>query len=423
MPPRPSSNRTPSRGSSGNTKNTPRSGTRTPAAPADPMEEIYKDPKRFQEFYNEFYDNLQQEKANFDECSFVFLNTKRPLEPIVSLQTSTEELFYGSYDGPIRCFSTANGKRTQTLRGHSSLISGLELVQKTKVLEPLGIEVDHVEEEQGIEEKKDALKSRNDVILFSSSRDGTVRCWDLNKSKTIKSYTTNDGAPRTCMKVCLSPSSPALIASGGLDGSIVLWDMKSAEVSCVYSGHASQVSTLDYADSKLYSGSLDSFVKIIDVEKQEAISIIRPTTQPIRSLCVNGTDIFVGSSSGIIYQYDARTSEQVGQFKGHTDSVLCTRIYDTNYLLSGSEDTFVVLWDIKTKEMIHVYGGHKDSVMAISITDEDKSVYSGSLDKTIRRWGASSAITLVKHEKELIEHKKRLEELIAKTKPKPEKTR
>ncbi|KAG2385554.1 hypothetical protein C9374_003369 [Naegleria lovaniensis] len=398
---------------------TPRSSTKSPVQ-KDPMEEFYKDPKKYQDYYNELYDSLQTEKANFDECSFVFLNTKRPLEPIITLQTTSEELFYGSFDGPIRCFSTSNGKRTQTLRGHSSLVSGLELVSRDKVANEL--DMGPMEDlSENTEEGKEVFKSRNDYVLFSSSRDGDVRCWDLNLSKTIKRLTTETAAPMTCMKVCLKENCPTLVATGGLDGNVTLWNLAKGSISAIYTGHASAISSLEYSDNKLFSASLDSFVKIVDIEKEEVFSIIRPNSHPVRSISVIGNEIFVGTSTGVIQQYDLRTSALVGCFRGHTDCVLCTKVYDPNYLLSGSEDSFVVLWDIKTKEMVHVYGGHKDSVTAISITDQDKSVYSGSLDKTIRRWAASSAIGLVQKESLLMEHKKKLEELLAKEKKKQAK--
>lgn len=399
---------------------TPRTTTKSPVQ-KDPMEEIYKDPKKYQEFYNELFDKLDTEKRGFDECSFVFLNTKRPLEPIISLQTSTEELFYGSYDGPIRCFSTTNGKRTQTLRGHNSLISSLELVPRATVSTILGLEEDDIEEEQTEDEKE--LKSRNELVLFSGSRDGDIRCWDLKSSKCAKKMSSPNGAPITSMKVCLRNNDRPFCASGALNGDVSLWDLEKGVISTVYTGHASNVSSIDYADTKLFSSSFDSFVKIVDVEKEEIVSVLRPNQQPIRSISVSGNDLFVGTSTGVIYQYDLRNGQVTGSFKGHADSVLCTRIYDANYLLSGSEDSFVVLWDIKTKEMVHVYGGHKDCVTAISITDQDKSVYSGSLDKTIRRWGANSAIQLVQKERELIEHKKRLEELLAKSRKPAANTR
>ena len=394
---------------------TPRASSKSPVQ-KDPIEELYKDPKKYQEYYNELYDTLQHEKASFDECSFVFLNTKRPLEPIISLQTSTEELFYGSYDGPIRCFSTTNGKRTQTLRGHNSLISSLELVRRETVQHILGLE-DNIEETEEVntDEESKELKSRNDLVLFSGSRDGDIRCWDLKPSKCVRKMTSDNGAPITSMKVCLRNNDRPFCVSGSLNGNVSLWDLEKSEITTVYTGHASNVSSLEYADTKLYSASFDSFVKIVDVEKEEVISVLRPNSHPLRSLSVCGNDLFVGTSTGVIYQYDIRSGQVTGLFKGHTDSVLCTKIYDANYLLSGSEDSFVVLWDIKTKEMVHVYGGHKDSVAAISITEQDKSVYSGSLDKTIRRWGANSAILLVQRERDLIDHKKRLEELLSKT--------
>ncbi|KAL9646855.1 hypothetical protein ABK040_013715 [Willaertia magna] len=390
--------------------------------PKSPEDEIFKDPKRYEEFCNNLSDKLERDKLTFDEFAFVFFNTKRPLEPIISLQTSTEELFYGSYDGPIRCFSSATGKRTQTLRGHNSWITDLELIKKSKVFDVLEKDIDNLLKEEEANTKLDGnqeLESRKELILFSSSKDGDIKCWELTRGKAIKSFSNPENKPVTCMKVCTLPQSnkKPFCAGGSTDGSVTLWDLETNDIKQIFTGHASTVSCLDFNESKLFSGSWDSFVKMVDLEKDDAVTVLRPSNSPIKSVAANNNDLFAGCGNGMIYHLDLRTNQVVATFRGHTEGVLCLRIYDEGHLLSSSDDSSVVLWDVKTKELLHAYCGHKDAAPSISITEDDKTVYSGGLDKTIRRWAVEPKIKIVEQERTLQDHKKKLEELYKSIKP------
>ena len=71
--------------------------------------------------------------------------------------------------------------------------------------------------------------------------------------------------------------------------------------------------------------------------------------------------------------------------KGHKYSVYCLTVWN-NHLYSGSWDKTIRKWNSKG-ECVGVLKGHTDSVECLTVWNNH--LYSGSEDKTIRKWNSS----------------------------------
>lgn len=72
-------------------------------------------------------------------------------------------------------------------------------------------------------------------------------------------------------------------------------------------------------------------------------------------------------------------------FFGHSARVWDCAFYESNYIVTASEDTTCILWDIKTGKILDTFIGHEGrSVWSISIIDN--ILVSGGSDSTIRLW-------------------------------------
>ncbi|TKY44779.1 Receptor for activated C kinase 1B [Spatholobus suberectus] len=60
-------------------------------------------------------------------------------------------------------------------------------------------------------------------MMVSSSRDGSVRVWDMHKGRLRKRFTTLRGHDGYVNAVAVAPDG-TLVASGGKDGVVLLWD-------------------------------------------------------------------------------------------------------------------------------------------------------------------------------------------------------
>jgi WD40 repeat protein len=59
-------------------------------------------------------------------------------------------------------------------------------------------------------------------------------------------------------------------------------------------------------------------------------------------------------------------------------------------LVSSSDDRSIRLWDLKTMQEVIDLRGHRDTVFSAVSTADGETIFSGSGDYTLRRWGTRS---------------------------------
>lgn len=74
-------------------------------------------------------------------------------------------------------------------------------------------------------------------------------------------------------------------------------------------------------------------------------------------------------------------------FRGHSGAVwACAMTSDNKTIFSGSEDKTVCVWDASTQELLHTFEGHTGTVNGLSIVNDDKYLVSGDWDGKIFVW-------------------------------------
>src|SRR5450755_2326700 len=78
-------------------------------------------------------------------------------------------------------------------------------------------------------------------------------------------------------------------------------------------------------------------------------------------------------------------------YRGHTDRVTSVAWSpDGNYIASGSLDKTVQIWNATTGEHSYTYRGHSAAVNAVAWSPDSSSIASGSLDQTVQVWDATT---------------------------------
>ena len=105
-----------------------------------------------------------------------------------------------------------------------------------------------------------------------------------------------------------------------------------------------------------------------------------------------------GSLIGNIYEGRERN-----RLHGHDGSVLSVSISNDNKtIVSGSSDNNIKVWNLKTGTKIHTLTGHDSSINSVSISNDGKTVVSSSDDKTIKVWNLETGTeigTLTGHDR------------------------
>jgi WD40 repeat protein len=147
--------------------------------------------------------------------------------------------------------------------------------------------------------------------------------------------------------VTFSPDG-SLLASGGHDAVVKLWDVRTGSELRAFAGHANTVTSLAFSrDGKtLVSASLDSTIRFWDVESGRSIRTI-------------------DHSAGI-------TSVAISP--------------DGNVLASCGMEPEVTLWEFRTGKQVHVLQGHTKVVNSVSFSSDGRLLVTASNDNSIRFW-------------------------------------
>jgi len=79
---------------------------------------------------------------------------------------------------------------------------------------------------------------------------------------------------------------------------------------------------------------------------------------------------------------------------GHSKGVLCSLVSsDDRLLYSGSEDSTVRVWDTKTYEEVAILKDHIGSVLSLAFCLEQTQLLTSGEDETIRLWNIKYTIT------------------------------
>ena len=195
-----------------------------------------------------------------------------------------------------------------------------------------------------------------------------------------------------------------ILASGGGDNKIILWDPKKGERLKTLEGHSGSVLTVAwrYDGRLLASGGADNKIILWDPKKGERLKTLEGHS-PNNEECTCKHDAGEDEDE---YEADLNCPVQ-GHCPGHNykGTVLClVWAPDGSKLVSGG-DNKIKLWSPSTGECLNTLEGHSDSVYSVGFSPTNPSqLVSGSGDKTIRLWDVDSGKELKKLEGQRYPH-------------------
>ncbi|KAG0208294.1 hypothetical protein BGX28_000686 [Mortierella sp. GBA30] len=207
------------------------------------------------------------------------------------------------------------------------------------------------EHHYGVDEHRSSKHRVPGGILYTGGRDGMIAAWDLHLEerlqstpRTVKLVRPHSHNPSTAhiigthgdyVKTLAHASGPGWVASGGLDKTVNLWDIKE--------GRSGQF------------GSLGSIP-----ETSSKASIYALACNP------SGSVLATGSPEKIVRVWDPRSGQRITKFAGHTDNIRALLISESgDTILSASSDTTIKLWSLTAQRCITTFTMHSDSVWSL----------------------------------------------------------
>ncbi|MFN6478115.1 serine/threonine-protein kinase [Nostoc sp. DedQUE07] len=300
----------------------------------------------------------------------------------------------GSNDKTIKLWQVSTGKLVRQLgRWPSSHSSMVHSVAFSPI--PISSNLSY----QGESGKSAGVADLNRGILASGSWDNTIKLWDVNTGKEIRTLT---GHANWVNSVIFSPDGKFL-ASGSADCTIKLWQVNTGIEIQTFTGHSDPVSSVAYSprtfttnsqDRQLVaSGSNDYTIKLWQVYTGKNIYTFTGHSFFVNCIAFskNGEIIASGSGDNTIKLWHINTGKEIRTLIGHSDSVWSVAFsQDGQFLASGSWDNTIKLWHIHSGREISTLTGHSNYVRCVAFSPDGQTLVSGSDDDTIKIWRRGS---------------------------------
>ena len=303
----------------------------------------------------------------------------------------------GCKDGSIVRWELPSGRSVKLAGGRSQALYGeaaMELQQQAAKA---------AAGEDGSEEDED---DEDEATMVGSNG---IRSKDGSMSAAAAPAPTNilgGGPPAGHLADVLSISISAdgrMMASGGKDNLILLWDCRTNSVVHHFKGHRGPVRALarrrdGEGGTEFYSASCDRTARVWDIDQRGYLETLYGHQEAITALDALTPDtVLSGSEDRTVRLWKVAEETQLLFSNGHAASVDAVAMLHGDAFLSGAQDGSIALWSSKRKKYLakldRAHGvadsGSANWISALCAPAFSDVAISGSCDGVVRFWHAN----------------------------------
>jgi len=223
------------------------------------------------------------------------------------------------------------------------------------------------------------------AILASGGKDGTVKLWDVQNGRVIRAFEGGEGGIET---VAFDPQGEILVAAGG---GLRLWEVQTGKLLRELEGHLGSVSVAFAPQgATLASGGADNTVKIWDLHSGRLLRTLEGHGETVWSLAFDpqGKTLASGSWDNTTKLWDAQ-SGQLLQTLESSSPVFSVDFDPKGSILATIDGPSVKLWDIASGKLQRSLEGHAVTVECLAFADKGRLLVSKGDDASVRIWSCS----------------------------------
>ncbi len=323
----------------------------------------------------------------------------------LSFAPDGRSLAASAYDNLLWVWSLPGGELEHELQGHGSWVTSCAFIDGQRLLSSsrdrsvrlwdLSDRGEHLELRGHTAMVNAALAHPDRSSLYSAGKDQAIRRWRVPHSELggpaerdrypgPAAVDGHEGAIRACL------IDHDVLYSASADGTLRRWDRLSGAPLGIYSGHEHAVlgATLRAASGTLISTGSDRTIKIWDTANQACVRELVGHQKWISAcaLSPDGAHLATASYDTTLKVWDFATGEEIRTLKGHQDAVRTCLYGPAGSILSAGDDGMIRLWDPSNESELMTLAGHEGPVLALALSPDGKRLLSAGDDGTLRLW-------------------------------------
>jgi F-box/WD-40 domain protein MET30 len=156
-----------------------------------------------------------------------------------------------------------------------------------------------------------------------------------------------------------------VLMTGSYDATVKIWDLETGKVMRTLTGHTQGIRCLHFDDARLITGSLDNTIKVWNWRTGQCINTFEVHSRGVIGVHMADKLLASGSSDGTVVVHDFSSYKRF-VLNGHSDWVNSVKIdLPSRTLFSASDDCTVKLWDLDTHACIKTFEGHVGQVQQV----------------------------------------------------------
>jgi WD40 repeat protein/uncharacterized caspase-like protein len=228
-------------------------------------------------------------------------------------------------------------------------------------------------------------------LLASGGEDRVIKLWDTAAGLELRTLTGHAGAVSS---VALTPDGQ-LLASASADKTAKLWDVAAGTELRTITSHTAEVHAVAFSpDGKtLATGSFDATIKLWDVNTGKELRTLAAAHRVfVVTFSPDGRTLVSGGSGGAVKLWDITTGKELRRLAAHAEAVQALALSrDGRTLATGSADEKVKLWDVGTGRELRVFSLHTNDPMAgmvlsVAFSPDGQTVAAGTLVGAVKLW-------------------------------------
>ncbi len=272
----------------------------------------------------------------------------------------------GSYDGKVRLWEVANGRKLHTLKGHK---------------------------EGGVHSLTFSPDGR---MLASGANDTVVRLWEVASGREVRKLSGHSWRMGAVSNLAFSADGRVVAAGNYIEPSIRRWEVATGrELRILANGDARAYSIAYSPDGRLLASTSGERINLYDLLENRELGWLEGHTATIFSIDFSPDSrlLISGSEDHTLRLWDVTNQRGVWcqeKSYGHVYSVQFSP--DGRMVVSGHGDGTVRLWDADSEQELHRLMVHPKSVQRVAISGDGRMLASPlGWEKSVWLWGVALA--------------------------------